>query len=159
MVWDCGIPGVAGTPWEGGTYKMQVCYYIVQSIFSLYSVYIQCVKVSLNLTFYLWWRRRMMQLKFCDQYPSKPPAVFFTPVLFHMNLYPSGRVCLDIVNEGENWQPGITMRQILVGCQSLLDNPNPGSPAQSAPYELHKKNKVAYRARCVQEAKKHATDA
>ena len=24
MVWECGIPGKKGTPWEGGTYKLRM---------------------------------------------------------------------------------------------------------------------------------------
>ena len=25
MVWRCGVPGKAGTIWEGGTYKLRMC--------------------------------------------------------------------------------------------------------------------------------------
>lgn len=31
--------------------------------------------------------------------PSKPPKCVFDPPLFHPNVYPSGTVCLSIVNE------------------------------------------------------------
>ena len=34
------------------------------------------------------------------------------------------------------WKPSITMRQILIGIQDLLDNPNPASPAQDLAYDL-----------------------
>merc|ERR1712072_9224 len=56
--------------------------------------------------------------------------------LFHPNIYPSGTVCLSILNEDEDWKPSITVKQILLGIQDLLDNPNPGSPAQSEPYQM-----------------------
>lgn len=34
------------------------------------------------------------------------------------------------------WKPSITVRQILIGIQDLLDNPNPASPAQRVCYVL-----------------------
>lgn len=68
----------------------------------------------------------------------------FTPPLFHPNVYPSGTVCLSILNEDEGWKPAITIRQILIGIQDLLDDPNPDSPAQAEAYNLFKKDKVAY---------------
>jgi ubiquitin-conjugating enzyme E2 I len=55
----------------------------------------------------------------------------FKPVLPHPNIYPSGTVCLSILNEEEDWKPHITIRQILLGIQKLLkDEPNIDSPAQ-----------------------------
>lgn len=49
----------------------------------------------------------------------------------HPNIYPSGTVCLSILNEEEDWKPHITVKQILTGIQKLLkDEPNIDSPAQ-----------------------------
>ncbi|CAN6460130.1 unnamed protein product [Victoria cruziana] len=61
MVWQCTIPGKAGTDWEGGFYP---------------------------LTLY-----------FSEDYPSKPPKCRFRTGFFHPNVYPSGTVCLSILNE------------------------------------------------------------
>jgi ubiquitin-conjugating enzyme E2 I len=73
----------------------------------------------------------------------------FPANFFHPNVYPSGTVCLSIVNEEEDWKPSITVKQvtifyissshtqqILLGIQDLLDNPNPNSPAQAEAYTL-----------------------
>lgn len=68
----------------------------------------------------------------------------FVPPLFHPNVYPSGTVCLSILNEEEGWKPAITIKQILLGIQDLLNDPNPESPAQADAYNLFKKDKVAY---------------
>lgn len=68
----------------------------------------------------------------------------FVPPLFHPNVYPSGTVCLSILNEEEGWKPAITIKQILLGIQELLDSPNPDSPAQADAYNLFKKDRVAY---------------
>ena len=68
----------------------------------------------------------------------------FVPPLFHPNVYPSGTVCLSILNEEEGWKPAITIKEILLGIQSLLDEPNPESPAQADAFNLFKKDRAAY---------------
>ncbi|GAT25551.1 ubiquitin-conjugating enzyme E2-18 kDa [Aspergillus luchuensis] len=74
----------------------------------------------------------------------------FVPPLFHPNVYPSGTVCLSILNEEEAWKPAITIKQILLGIQDLLDDPNPESPAQAEAYNLFKKDRPAYEKRVKQ---------
>ncbi|CAL5369471.1 unnamed protein product [Camellia sinensis] len=98
MVWQCTIPGKAGTDWEGGYYPLT--------------------------------------LHFSEDYPSKPPKCKFPQGFFHPNVYPSGTVCLSILNEDSGWRPAITVKQILVGIQDLLDQPNPADPAQTEGYHL-----------------------
>jgi ubiquitin-conjugating enzyme E2 I len=85
-----------------------------------------------------------LEVTFPDEYPTKPPKCKFTPPLFHPNVYPSGTVCLSILNEEEGWKPAITIREILLGIQSLLDEPNPESPAQADAFNLFKKDRQAY---------------
>lgn len=78
------------------------------------------------------------------EYPTKPPKCKFVPPLFHPNVYPSGTVCLSILNEEEGWKPAITIKEILLGIQTLLDEVNPESPAQADAYNLFKKDRAAY---------------
>ncbi|GBB92322.1 hypothetical protein RclHR1_00020025 [Rhizophagus clarus] len=92
---------------------------------------------------------------FPQEYPAKPPKCKFTPPLFHPNVYPSGTVCLSILNEEEGWKPGITIKQIVLGIQQLLNEPNPQSPAQAEAYELFKRDKTAYEQRVRQQAKEN----
>ena len=77
-----------------------------------------------------------LTMEFTEEYPSKPPKCKFAPPLFHPNVYPSGTVCLSILNEDEDWRAAITVKQVLIGIQDLLDNPNPNSPAQADAYHL-----------------------
>jgi ubiquitin-conjugating enzyme E2 I len=58
-------------------------------------------------------------------------------------VYPSGKVCLSIINSN-GWKPSITVRQILVGIQELLATPNNSDPAQEHAYQVLKKNKAEY---------------
>jgi ubiquitin-conjugating enzyme E2 I len=63
----------------------------------------------------------------------------FKPVLPHPNVYPSGTVCLSILNEEEDWKATISIKQILMGIHKLLaDEPNIQSPAQFDPCNLYK---------------------
>ena len=118
LKWQCGIPGRAGTAWEGATYKLS--------------------------------------MEFTEDYPGKPPKCRFLfvngRVLFHPNVYPSGTVCLSILNEDEDWKPSITIKQILLGIQDLLDNPNSASPAQAEPYHMFVSNKDEYTRRIRMQA-------
>ena len=109
MRWDCGIPGKArcsetrhtlfihrlqdGTLWEGGLYKLT--------------------------------------MEFSEDYPSKPPKCKAVELLAtqshpcvagkfpagfpHPNVYPSGTVCLNILNDDPStggWRPAITIPQV-----------------------------------------------
>jgi ubiquitin-conjugating enzyme E2 I len=78
--------------------------------------------------------------------------VQFTPPLFHPNVYPSGTICLSILDEDKDWKPSITMKQLLLGIQTLLNEPNPNSPAQTDAYLLFKSDKAAYKRRIIQQA-------
>ena len=139
--WECGVPGKEKTIWEGGLFKLEVI--------------------------------------FPDEYPTKPPKCTsylpylthtiraqsltvvaraigkFVPPLFHPNVYPSGTVCLSILNEEEGWKPAINIKEILLGIQSLLDEPNPDSPAQADAFNLFKKDKAAYERKVKQIVKEN----
>ncbi|KAI9592592.1 ubiquitin-conjugating enzyme 9 [Syncephalis fuscata] len=94
-------------------------------------------------------------LIFPEDYPSKPPKCKFTPPLFHPNVYPSGTVCLSIINEDQDWKPAITMKEILLGIQDLLNDPNPMSPAQTDAYTLFRKDPDEYLRRVRQQAREN----
>ncbi|KAL6087502.1 hypothetical protein STEG23_032793, partial [Scotinomys teguina] len=66
-----------------------------------------------------------------------PPFCKFEPPLFHPNVYPSGTVCLSILEEDKDWRPAITIKQILLGIQELLNEPNIQDPAQAEAYTIY----------------------
>ncbi|KAF2864224.1 ubiquitin-conjugating enzyme [Piedraia hortae CBS 480.64] len=96
-----------------------------------------------------------LEMTFPEEYPTKPPKCKFVPPLFHPNVYPSGTVCLSILNEDESWRPAISMKQILVGIQMLLDEVNPDSPAQADAYNLYRKDRAAYERKIKSLVKDH----
>uniref|UniRef100_A0A8C7L3R1 Ubiquitin conjugating enzyme E2 I n=1 Tax=Oncorhynchus kisutch TaxID=8019 RepID=A0A8C7L3R1_ONCKI len=76
------------------------------------------------------------------------------PPLFHPNVYPSGTVCLSILEEDKDWRPAITIKQILLGIQELLNEPNIQDPAQAEAYTIYCQNRVEYEKRVRAQAKK-----
>ncbi|KPI84264.1 putative Ubiquitin-conjugating enzyme e2 [Leptomonas seymouri] len=96
-----------------------------------------------------------LRLHFTEDYPTKPPKCVFVPVLFHPNVYPSGTVCLSILNEEKDWRPNITIKQILLAIQELLDHPNIKDPAQEEPYKVYMRDVKAYEERVRQEVQRH----
>ncbi|KAF2479924.1 ubiquitin-conjugating enzyme/RWD-like protein [Neohortaea acidophila] len=96
-----------------------------------------------------------LEVTFPDEYPTKPPKCKFVPPLFHPNVYPSGTVCLSILNEDEGWKPAITVKEILIGIQFLLNEVNPESPAQADAYNLYKKDRPAYEKKIRQVVKEN----
>lgn len=87
-------------------------------------------------------------MTFPDDYPVKPPKCQFSPVLFHPNIYPNtGTVCLSILSEEKDWKASLTVKQILIGIQHLLNEPNIGDPAQEEPFKLYRSNREEYRKR------------
>ncbi|CCW62880.1 unnamed protein product [Phytomonas sp. EM1] len=94
-------------------------------------------------------------MNFTEDYPTRPPKCVFSPVLFHPNIYPSGTVCLSILNEEKDWRPNITIKQILLSIQELLNNPNIKDPAQEEPYRVYVRDIKEYEQRVREEVRKH----
>uniref|UniRef100_A0A9J8AMW2 Ubiquitin conjugating enzyme E2 A, like n=1 Tax=Cyprinus carpio carpio TaxID=630221 RepID=A0A9J8AMW2_CYPCA len=131
MVWNAVIFGPEGTPFEDGTFKLTV--------------------------------------EFTEEYPNKPPTVRFVSKMFHpndvqschqsycifwnllvweglySNMYADGSICLDILQN--RWSPTYDVSSILTSIQSLLDEPNPNSPANSQAAQLYQENKREYEKR------------
>ncbi|CAM9195225.1 unnamed protein product [Ectocarpus sp. 8 AP-2014] len=96
-----------------------------------------------------------IHMEFTEDYPSKPPRCKFVPPLLHPNLYPSGTVDLRMLNEGEEWTPSTTIKQMLQGIYQLLEQPDPNNPAQSETYNLFVNDREEYDRRVRMEAKKN----
>ncbi|MXQ99188.1 hypothetical protein E5288_WYG008316 [Bos mutus] len=121
MVWNAVIFGPEGTPFEDGTFKLTI--------------------------------------EFTEEYPNKPPTVRFVSKMFHPNgkyhflieyskllyFYADGSICLDILQN--RWSPTYDVSSILTSIQSLLDEPNPNSPANSQAAQLYQENKREYEKR------------
>lgn len=88
-----------------------------------------------------------LTISFPEDYPAKPPKVRFPSNFYHPNVYPSGTICLSILNEEQDWRPAISIKQLLMGIQELLDTPNPNSPAQEPAWRAFQKSPEEYEKR------------
>ena len=122
MLWTCRIPGKDSTEWEGGSYPLTL------EFSEDYPTKPPIARLHLD-TRDTWrctgTRRVASKLKNRTAYAPFPR---FEQGFFHPNVFPSGKVCLSILNEEKDWRPSITVKQILLGIQDLLANPNGECP-------------------------------
>ena len=81
---------------------------------------------------------------------SLPLTLSFSPSLLlrHAStVYADGSICLDILQN--RWSPTYDVSAILTSIQSLLDEPNPNSPANSLAAQLYQENRREYEKRVV----------
>merc|ERR1739838_614771 len=86
-----------------------------------------------------------LTIEFTEEYPNKPPTVRFVSKMFHPNVYADGSICLDILQN--RWSPTYDVSSILTSIQSLLDEPNPNSPANAEAAQLFQENRREYERR------------
>ncbi|KAI5165670.1 ubiquitin-conjugating enzyme E2 A [Nematocida sp. ERTm5] len=83
-----------------------------------------------------------LKLTFTESYPQHPPEISFISDMFHPNIYPNGELCLDILKN--RWNSAYGIGQALLCIQSLLNDPNTNSPANSVASDLYLNNYVEY---------------
>eukprot|EP00045_Choanoeca_perplexa_P000968 m.17123 g.17123 ORF g.17123 m.17123 type:complete len:168 (+) comp10652_c0_seq1:111-614(+) len=89
-----------------------------------------------------------LKLEFSEEYPAKAPNVKFVTDVFHPNVYTNGDICLDILQK--RWSPSYSVGAILTSIQSLLDEPNPNSPANNDAAKLFSDNRLEYERRVLE---------
>ncbi|CAG8219697.1 unnamed protein product [Penicillium salamii] len=95
-------------------------------------------------------------MNFEEQYPNKPPGVKFISQMFHPNVYGTGELCLDILQN--RWSPTYDVAAILTSIQSLLNDPNTSSPANVEASNLYKDNRKEYTKRVRETVEKSWED-
>ena len=97
-----------------------------------------------------------VHLYFPEGYPANPPMCKFQPVIFHPNVFSDGTICLSIIGDG--WRPSITVKDIVLGIQELLDTPNPLSPANGKANEKLIRHPNEYKKLIKAQTMKHSPD-
>lgn len=88
-----------------------------------------------------------------------PQQVNPPPPPLPSTVYADGSICLDILQQ--KWSPTYNIVGILTSIQSLLDEPNPNSPANAVAAKLFCENKREYERRvreCVEESWNDVSD-
>ncbi len=65
----------------------------------------------------------------------------------------AGKVCLSLLDAEKAWKPSLTIKHLLVGIQTLLDDPNNLDPAQEEPFRVYKYDRPEYERRVKDQAK------
>ncbi|KAJ5767196.1 Ubiquitin-conjugating enzyme E2 [Penicillium nucicola] len=86
------------------------------------------------------WR---LDLKMPVDYPQSPPKATFKTKIWHPNVEElTGAVCVDTLKR--DWQPNLTLRDVLVTISCLLIYPNPDSALNSSAGALLQENYAAF---------------
>ncbi|ODM93706.1 Ubiquitin-conjugating enzyme E2 3 [Orchesella cincta] len=91
-----------------------------------------------------------LRMEFPANFPQTPPVVWFYSRMFHPNVYSNGRICLDVLEDENKWDPSYNAASILCAIQSMLGDPNPDSPANGEANDLFRTDTAAYELRVKQ---------
>ncbi|KAJ5332573.1 Ubiquitin-conjugating enzyme E2 [Penicillium brevicompactum] len=84
-----------------------------------------------------------LHLKMPDDYPKSPPKATFKTRIWHPNMEElSGAVCVDTLKR--DWQPNLTLRDVLVTISCLLIYPNPDSALNASAGALMQEDYAAF---------------
>lgn len=97
-----------------------------------------------------------LDVKFPPEYPFKPPKMIFVTPIYHCNINRQGGICLDILKDGGNWSPALTISKVLLSICSLLADANPKDPLVPEIAELLIKNKDVHDANAREYTMKYA---
>ena len=92
--------------------EISILYLITCSLNSVLVVciFFLCVFAACYLSYYFCWT-----MAFTGK---------FEPPLFHPNVYPSGTVCLSLLDEEKDWRPAVTIKQVHSICSCSLHKLN-----------------------------------
>ncbi|POW04781.1 hypothetical protein PSTT_10169 [Puccinia striiformis] len=166
MIWDIGIPGKENLKLTNGNFSTSMILHNrlpIEATEMSESIYISFFS-NTHLRDGIEWKLMLQNFvsdermfKFIINVSERENhSGKFTPPIFHPNVFPSGTVCLSILNEEKSWKPAITLKQIVLGIQDLMNDPNNADPAQLDAFSLFKNNRGAYDAKIKEQAKSMA---
>lgn len=97
------------------------------------------------------------EIKFTKNYPDEPPEVYCkTENIYHMNIHPSGRVCVESITNNEKWKQFRNISTVLKSIFIIFAHPNPGSPYRSEIADLYESNREEYKKKVKENCEQYA---
>ena len=91
-----------------------------------------------------------LEITFPVEYPYEPPNVRFTTKMYHPNITNDGDICLN------EWNPSVTVHQILLSLHCMLSSPDLTSPIVPEIARLIETDKEKYEAVAKEWTRKYA---
>lgn len=89
----------------------------------------------------------VFQVTFPLLYPFKPPRVLCKTKIYHPNIHAgTGEISCDILRD--SWSPALDISRVMLSLCSLLDDPNPHDPLDSAVAAHYLKSREEYVETC-----------
>ncbi|RKO97740.1 hypothetical protein CXG81DRAFT_1264, partial [Caulochytrium protostelioides] len=103
-----------------------------------------------------------LRLRVPERYPFVPPMVVFVTPVYHPNIDPEGRICLDVLKlpPAGGWRPSLTLGVVLAAVRQLLREPNPSDPLRAevaAEYLNDPSPKGLFWSQAARHTRQHAT--
>ena len=98
-----------------------------------------------------------LELEFPKDYPFKPPKAVLKTMIYHPNVNNSTHsICLGILKD--DWNPNISVSQILITIQDLLKNPAADHPLDKDVTKVYLENKELYEKTAKEWTEKYANE-
>ena len=104
-----------------------------------------------------------INVKFPEEYPIKPPEVYYLTPIYHLNVNPKaprssediplGHISLSTLSW---WKPEYTMREVLINIYGLFYKANPDSSYGLARAEEYREDRAIYEEKIKHFTKKYA---
>ncbi len=96
-----------------------------------------------------------VMVKMGERYPFEPPKVKFATKIFHPNISPDGKICINILKN--EWNAGFTIEKILLSILALMSCPNPKDPLVPEIANLYLSDKKEYDLMATNYTKEYAS--
>lgn len=83
-----------------------------------------------------------LHLDFSRQYPEKPPNTKMATPIYHLNINDRGKICIGILDS--EWNPQLTVRDLLVEIVELLRQPDLSDALQFELVSVYQHNREEY---------------